>query len=125
MKRSNSITSLLAIALFAGTATTALAQNVTAGEKAGEKSAPATIQKEMTNPTKGDHEAVAGSKHDKVAAAFKKADKDHDGTLDKKEAKGMPNVAKNFDAMDTDKDSTVSWEEIQTFMKAKNNSAMN
>jgi Ca2+-binding EF-hand superfamily protein len=58
------------------------------------------------------------SMHDKGEHAFKKADKDNDGTLDKEEAKGMPRVAKNFDAIDTDKDGTVSMEEIHTFMKA-------
>ena len=52
--------------------------------------------------------------HDgKLEAAFKKADKDNDGTLDKEEAKSMPRVAKNFDAIDTDKDGTVSLDEIQ------------
>ena len=35
-----------------------------------------------------------------IAAAFKKADKDSDGTLDKEEAKAMPHVAKNFDAIE-------------------------
>jgi len=54
----------------------------------------------------------------KMEAAFKKADKDNDGTLDKEEAKAMPHVAKNFDAIDADKDGTVSLEEIQNFMKA-------
>ena len=50
---------------------------------------------------------------------FKKADKDNDGTLTKDEAKAMPNVYKNFDAIDTDKDGTVTLEEIHNFMKAK------
>jgi Ca2+-binding EF-hand superfamily protein len=31
----------------------------------------------------------------------------------------MPRVAKNFDAIDTDKDGTVSMQEIHTFMKAQ------
>jgi Ca2+-binding EF-hand superfamily protein len=59
------------------------------------------------------------SMHEKGEAAFKKADKDSDGTLDKEEAKGMPRVAKNFDAIDADKDGTVSMEEIHTFMKSQ------
>lgn len=52
-----------------------------------------------------------------------KADKDHDGTLNRQEAKAMPNVAKNFDAIDADKDGTVSLDEIHTFMKARHDAA--
>jgi Ca2+-binding EF-hand superfamily protein len=57
--------------------------------------------------------------HQKGKAEFEKADKDADGTLDKEEAKAMPRVAKNFDAIDADKDGTVSLDEIHTFMKSK------
>jgi Ca2+-binding EF-hand superfamily protein len=57
--------------------------------------------------------------HEKGKAAFAKADADHDGTLDKAEAKAMPRVAKNFDAIDTDHDGTVSMDEIHAFMKAQ------
>jgi hypothetical protein len=57
--------------------------------------------------------------HQKGKAEFEKADKDADGTLDKEEAKAMPHVAKNFDAIDADKDGTVSLDEIHTFMKSK------
>src|SRR4051794_12646725 len=59
--------------------------------------------------------------HGKVEAAFKKADKDNDGTLDKNEAKAMPRVAKNFDAIDADKDGTVSLDEIKAAMKGMKN----
>jgi len=55
----------------------------------------------------------------RMEAAFKKADKDNDGSLDKEEAKAMPRVSKNFDAIDSDKDGTVSLEEIRSFMKAQ------
>jgi Ca2+-binding EF-hand superfamily protein len=57
--------------------------------------------------------------HDKgkLDAAFKAADKDNDGTLDKEEAKAMPRVAKNFDAIDADHDGTVSMDEIKAFIK--------
>jgi arsenate reductase-like glutaredoxin family protein len=61
---------------------------------------------------------AAKSMHAKGEAKFKNADKDNDGTLDKEEAKAMPNVAKHFDAIDADKDGTVSLEEIHTFMRA-------
>ena len=56
--------------------------------------------------------SAAGQPGSKLEAAFKKADMDNDGTLTKDEAKTMPRVAKNFDAIDTDKDGTVSLEEI-------------
>lgn len=57
--------------------------------------------------------------HEKGKAAFAKADKDNDGTLDKEEAKAMPRVAKNFDAIDGDKDGTVTMEEIHKFMQSQ------
>ena len=44
-------------------------------------------------------------------------------SLDKDEAKAMPRVAKNFDAIDADKDGTVSLEEIHAFMKAQHKGA--
>jgi len=53
----------------------------------------------------------------KLDTAFKAADKDNDGTLDKEEAKAMPRVAKNFDAIDANHDGTVSMDEIKAFMK--------
>ena len=65
-----------------------------------------------------------GGMHDRGATAFKDADKDKDGTLDKEEAKAMPHVAKNFDAIDTDKDGTVSLDEIHSFMKAHHQGGM-
>jgi Ca2+-binding EF-hand superfamily protein len=49
---------------------------------------------------------------------FKKADKDHDGTLDKGEAKDLPYVAKHFDEIETDKEGTVSMDEIRDFAKS-------
>jgi Ca2+-binding EF-hand superfamily protein len=52
----------------------------------------------------------------RLEAAFKAADKDNDGTLDREEAKAMPRVSKNFDAIDTDKDGTVSMDEIKAAM---------
>ena len=121
------IISLLVAGLFAGTATAPLAQNVTADPKAGETSpSTATPQKEMTNPSMDRHSAMPGkSMHDKGDAAFKKADKDNDGTLDKAEAKAMPRVAKNFDAIDGDKDGTVSLDEVHAYMKARHDAAKN
>ena len=125
MKRS--IISLLVVGLFAGTATAALAQNVTADPKAGETSpSNAKDQKEMTNPSKDDQAASPSkNKHDMGDASFKKADKDNDGTLDRKEAKAMPNVAKNFDVIDTDKDGTVSLNEIHISMRGQHEAPKN
>ncbi len=57
-----------------------------------------------------------GSAHDKGSKEFEAADKDRDGTLDKKEAKKLKNVYKNFDAIDADKDGTVDRDEIHRFM---------
>jgi len=123
------IISFLVAGFCAGTATATMAQNVTAGDKPNEAAQGMTTdpnQKEMTNPSKGmDVTSPGKGKHDKSAAAFKTADKDSDGTLDKEEAKAMPHVARNFDAIDTDKDGTVSLKEVHTFMKAKHDAAKN
>ena len=121
MKRS--IISLLVVGLLAWSASAAFAQNVTADPATPSKN---SVQKEMTNPM--DEKGMKhdkDSKHDKGHAAFKKADKDHDGTLDRKEAKAMPRVAKNFNAIDVDKDGTVSIDEIHTYMKAQHHAAKN
>lgn len=57
--------------------------------------------------------------HKRGGERFKKADKNNDGKLTKEEAKAMPNAYKNFDAIDADKDGTVSLDEVHNFMKAK------
>jgi Ca2+-binding EF-hand superfamily protein len=54
--------------------------------------------------------------HDKGSKEFSAADKDSDGTLDRKEAKKIKNVYKNFDAIDVDKDGTVDRDEVHNFM---------
>ena len=117
MKRS--IIALLVAGLFAGTATVALADDVKTDPKAAET--PDSRGQDLNDTTT----PPGKSKHDKGDAAFKKADKDNDGTLDRKEAKAMPHVAKHFDAIDTDKDGTVSLEEVHTYMKAKHDAASN
>jgi len=114
MKRS--IISLLVAGLCAGTAAWA-AEDVKSEGKPAESSqsraADPNAKDEMNAPSK-DPQVM----HEKGAAAFKKADKDNDGTLDRKEAKKMPHVAKNFDAIDTDHDGTVSLDEVHTYMAA-------
>ena len=53
-------------------------------------------------------------------AEFKKADTDGDGALSKAEAeKGMPRLAKDFDAVDTNKDGKVTPDEIRARMQAR------
>ena len=118
----HSIISILVAGLFAGTAITALA----ADEVKSESKPADTPTSRAGDPdakdemgTKGDTVSKSQAMHDKGAAAFKKADRDNDGTLDKKEAKSMPRVAKNFDAIDTDSDGNVSKEEFQAW-RAKN-----
>lgn len=61
--------------------------------------------------------ALADHHGEKLTDAFKKADKDADGTLDKEEAKTLKGVSKHFDQIDADKDGTVSMEEITTHLE--------
>jgi len=132
MKRS--IISLLVAGLFVGTATIVFAADNTADTdvKATPKQAE-TSQSRSSDPNTRDamNDTSKDAKQDKntsdksmqdqdkTAAAFKKADKDNDGTLDRKEAKKFnKNAAKNFDAIDTDKDGTISMDEVNTYMAA-------
>ena len=57
--------------------------------------------------------------HERALERFKSADKDNDGKLTRTEADALPRVAKNFDAIDVDKDGTVSEKEIHAYMKAR------
>ena len=135
MKRS--MISLLVAGLFAGAATVVFAADNNPPEevKAAPKQAE-TSQSRSSDPNSKDamNDTSKDTKQDKVSptaadkgaydrdkteAAFKKADKDNDGTLDRKEAKKFnKNAAKNFDAIDTDKDGTLSMDEIDTYMAA-------
>lgn len=56
--------------------------------------------------------------HEKFEAKFKAADKDGDGALSKEEAEAakMPHIAKNFDAIDANKDGKVTPEELRKFL---------
>jgi Ca2+-binding EF-hand superfamily protein len=131
MKRS--IISLLVAGLFAGTATVVFAadnppEDVKAAPKQAETSQSRSSDpntKDAMNDTSKDAKQDKNTSdksmqnQDKMAAAFNKADKDHDGTLDRKEAKKFnKNAAKNFDAIDTDKDGTISMDEVNTYMAA-------
>jgi len=56
--------------------------------------------------------------HERGMESFKAADRNADGMLDREEAKAMPRVAKNFDAIDADKSGAVTGKEIHDYMKA-------
>ena len=49
--------------------------------------------------------------------AFKRADKDKDGTLDRNEAKVVPQVSKHFDSIDLNKNGRISLAEIKAYLK--------
>lgn len=60
---------------------------------------------------RGDRTAQA---RQKMQERLKAADANQDGYIDRKEADaGLPRVAKNFDALDTDKDNRLSAAELQ------------
>ena len=62
--------------------------------------------------------AMSADEHgSRMEAHYKNSDKDNDGSLTREEARAMPRVAKNFDAIDTDKSGTVTLAEIQVAMK--------
>jgi len=51
---------------------------------------------------------------------FRQADTDGDGSLNKDEAMhGMPRIAKNFQAIDANRDGQVSCDELQAFIRAR------
>lgn len=120
MKRS--IISMAIVGLFAGSAGA-----VSAADEVKTEAQPAeNAQSRSADPDQKDANAVKNKNmHDKGDAAFKRADKDNDGTLSRKEAKAMPRVAKNFKAIDTDNDGTVSLEEVHTYMEAHPRTASN
>jgi Ca2+-binding EF-hand superfamily protein len=129
MKRS--LISLCVAGLFAGSAMVVFAADNTETDVKATPKQVETSQSRSSDPNTKDaiNDTSADAKQDKTTAAdrktqdktaadFRKADKDNDGTLDRKEAKKMRGVNKNFDAMDADKDGTVSMEEIDTWMAA-------
>lgn len=56
--------------------------------------------------------------HSAMDKLFKKADKDKDGTLDRKEAKKVPGLTKKFDKLDGDKDGTLTLDELNGVAKS-------
>jgi Ca2+-binding EF-hand superfamily protein len=67
---------------------------------------------------KAAHDASRAKHRDEFQAKFKAADKDGDGALTKAEAESgnMPQIAKNFDAIDANKDGKVTQDELRAFM---------
>jgi Ca2+-binding EF-hand superfamily protein len=61
---------------------------------------------------------MAKEMHKRGEERFKAADGNGDGMLDREEAKAMPRVAQNFDAIDADKSGTVTGKEIHVYMRA-------
>lgn len=56
----------------------------------------------------------------KAEERYSKADIDKDGAISREEAgKGLPKLAKNFDAIDANKDGKASKEEIKTYHQAR------
>jgi len=62
---------------------------------------------------------VAKEIEEQDKARFDAADKDHDGTLDRDEAKTFPRISQNFDKIDANKDGKVSQAEIKSYAKAQ------
>ena len=60
---------------------------------------------------------AANPAHERGSMGFRGADKNGDGKLDRKEAAALPNVAKNFDAIDGNKDGLLTRDEVHTFMQ--------
>lgn len=57
--------------------------------------------------------------HERGRERFAAADRNSDGVLDSEEARAMPKVAENFEAIDVDHDGTVTEREIHNFMRAR------
>ena len=91
----------------------AFAQN--AADKPAAPDAPAAAPAPADKPAG----AKPNARHRRGDRAFNKADKDHDGLLDKDEAKALPRIAKHFDEIDTDHDGKLTRDEIHAYMKAR------
>jgi hypothetical protein len=86
-------------------------------EKCREARAKAQQRREecKANPEKCRAEAQAQGRE-----RFKKADANGDGRLSREEAKkGMPQLARNFDRIDANKDDMVTQEELEAASKAR------
>jgi Ca2+-binding EF-hand superfamily protein len=50
-----------------------------------------------------------------MAERLKQADTNHDGMINREEAKALPRILKDFDAIDTNKDGQVTADELRAF----------
>lgn len=67
---------------------------------------------------------AASGKGSRLAEQFKRADADGNGVLSRAEAeRGMPRFARNFDAIDTNRDGDLAPEEIRAWLKAQRSRA--
>ena len=60
---------------------------------------------------------LAGDFSKRLDDAFKRADKDKDGTLNRNEAKSLPQVSKHFDRIDLNKNGAISLAEIKAYLR--------
>jgi len=85
-------------------------------EKCREMKAKAEQRREQC---KADPEKCRAEMQARVRERFKKADTNGDGRLSREEAqKGMPQVARDFDRIDANKDGVVTLEELEAALKA-------
>ena len=76
-------------------------------------------KQEVTTARKAHRQDRKQDRKQKSEEKFSKADVDHDGSLSREEAgKGLPRIAKNFDAIDANKDGKASKEEIKAYYQA-------
>jgi len=86
-------------------------------EKCREMKAKAEQRREQC---KADPEKCRAEAQARVRERFKKADTNGDGQLSREEAqKGMPQVARDFDRIDANKDGVVTLEELEASRKAR------
>lgn len=62
--------------------------------------------------------AAAGKRRREFLQSLADADKDKNGMLSREEAKALPNLSANFDAMDSNHDEQLVLKEIADFMRA-------
>jgi Ca2+-binding EF-hand superfamily protein len=63
--------------------------------------------------------SAQGFMESRALKKMEESDKNKDGLISREEAKNMPRLEKNFDAIDANKDNQLSKEELQAF-RAKN-----
>ncbi len=59
--------------------------------------------------------SAQGFMESKAMKKMQESDKNKDGLISREEAKNMPRLEKNFDAIDTNKDNQLSKEELTAF----------